>query len=240
MVSDNPKCGPVIAAIAASFLMLIGGLMYRILATPVNKTPINPAALERLPLQIGDWMGQDIPLDERTVRVAGIDAYVNRRYSFPDGLGYVSLYIGCGVNVSEVLGHRPEICYSGAGWILVDRRPMELPMNGGLKLPCSLFEFIRGGLGRNRLSVLNYLIVDGQFYSDISPVMPMAWRRFRAVDYVTRVQIVSTEVLTADLAIRTACAFAVDSAPYITRLFEDVEKDRNAGSVPMRQGRELH
>ncbi len=71
--NDNPNRQPVIvAAVVAGFLMLVSSAAYRVLAArlaaPVNTTLLSPAALERLPLQIGNWAGQNVPLDEAIVR----------------------------------------------------------------------------------------------------------------------------------------------------------------------------
>jgi len=236
-MSHNSNHRPVIvAAITASLLMFVFGLTYRILAArldaPVGKTPIDPAILERFPAQIGDWTGQDVPLDEATVRATGTDAHINRVYSRGNGLESVSLYVASGVKVYELVGHRPEVCYIGAGWRLVDRCAVELPLNDGTKLPCSVLQFCRFGLDTRRLTALNYFIMDGRYYGDFSAVLSKAERRFAAVGYAVQVQIVtSTEPLTIDPATRLVCDFAVDSASSIARLFGDLEKDRSSGEV---------
>ncbi|MBW1869140.1 MAG: hypothetical protein JRI73_07560, partial [Deltaproteobacteria bacterium] len=67
--SDNLNRRPVIiATIAASSIMLSFGIGYRVLAArlaaPVDTIPLSPEALERLPLQLGDWTGREVPLDE--------------------------------------------------------------------------------------------------------------------------------------------------------------------------------
>ena len=86
-----------VAAITASFLMLIFGLVHHVLAArlaaPVNTISIDPAALERLPLQIGDWVGQEVPLDEAVVRNTDTEAHISRRYSRPDASQYVGFYV---------------------------------------------------------------------------------------------------------------------------------------------------
>jgi len=115
MRSDSPDHKSVIvAAIAASLLMAILGMTHRILAArlcaPANETPINPAAVERFPMQIGGWRGQDVPLDEEVVRKTGTDARINHRYS-RSALQSVLLYVACGVNAGHLMSHRPEVCY---------------------------------------------------------------------------------------------------------------------------------
>lgn len=238
MTSDNSNRRlVVVAAIAASFLVLIFGLTHRALVARLvvfeNKTPIDPAALERLPLQIGGWTGQDVPLDEAIVDAAGADAHINRiyrRYSHSSGLESVSLFVACGVNASEVLIHRPPVCYITAGFPLIDHRSMELLLDDGIKLPCSIFQFFHGGLDTKKVTVLHYLIADGQYFGDVSLSLLLSGRGIRAVGYAAQVQIIaSTESLTADSAKRLVSAFAVDSALSIDRLFEALEEDRSSG-----------
>ncbi len=235
MISDNANRRlVVVAAIAASLLILIFDLTYRVLVAPleffVNKTPIDPAALERFPLQIGGWTGQDVPVDEAIVDATGTDAYINRRYSRSGGLESVLLYVASGVAARALVSHRPEVCHVAAGWTLVDHRSMELPLNDGIKLPCSVFQFSRGGFNTGKRTVLCFYIVEGQYCGDVSLLRSKAWRGSGTVRYAAQVQIVaSSESLTADSATRLVSAFAVDSASSIARLFEALEKDRSSG-----------
>jgi hypothetical protein len=231
---DTTRRPVVVAAITASFLILTGGLTYRALAArlgaPVNRAPVDPAALDRLPLEIGGWTGQDVPLDEAIVRKTGTDAHINRRYSRGNGSESISLYIACGVTARALMPHRPEVCYVGAGWTLVDRQPTELPLNDGTTLPCSIFQFSRGGLNAEGMIVIDYFIVDGQYCGDVSLLRSRAWRGSATVRYVAQVQIVaSIGAATTDSVTRLVSAFAVDSASLIARLFEGVGSERILG-----------
>lgn len=232
MTSDNAnRRMVVVAAIAASFLVLIFGLTHRALVARLvvfeNKTPIDPAALERLPLQIGDWTGQDVPVDEAIVDATGTDAHITRRYSRNGDLESVSLYVACGV---KALVHRPPACYIAAGLSLVDRRSRELLLDDGMKLPCSIFQFFQGGLDTKKVTVLHYSIADGRYFGDVSGSLLKASQGIRAVGYVAQVQIIaSTESLTDDSVTRLVSAFAVDSALSIARLFEALEENRGSG-----------
>ena len=235
MTSDNAnRRMVVVAAIAASFLVLIFGLTHRALLARLvvfeNKTPIDPAALERFPLQIAGWMAQDVPVDEAIVDATGTDAHISRRYSRNGDLESVSLYVACGVNAYKVLSHRPPACYIAAGLSLVDSRSKELLLNDGIKLPCSISQFFHGVLDTKKVTVLHYLIADGQYFGDVSVSLYQAGRGIRSVGYVAQVQIIaSTESLTDDSTARLVSAFAVDSASSIARLFEALEKDQSSG-----------
>jgi len=235
MKIENQNLRPVmIAAITASLLMLILGLGYRVLAArleaPVHATPISPAVLQRLPLQIGDWTGREVPLDEAIVRATDTDAHINRSYSRNNGLEFVSLYIATGVKARDLMPHRPEVCYTGAGWTLMDKRSMELDLNDGTALTCNVMQFSRGILTVNKVVVLDYYLVDGEYCSDVSLLRSKAWRGSGTVRYVAQVQIVTSisSNQTTNAAARSVSTFAVESASSISKLFGDVEDDQEA------------
>ena len=231
--NQNPR--PVMfAAVAASLLMLVFGLGYRVLATrleaPVNTTPISPAVLERFTMQIGDWTGREVPLDEAIVRATDTDAHINRSYSRNNGSEFITLYIATGVKARDLMPHRPEVCYTGAGWTRIDKRSMELPLSDGTALPCNVMQFSRGVLTVNKIVVLDYYIVDGEYCRDVSLLRSKAWRGSGTVRYVAQVQIVTSiqSNQTADSATKSVSAFAVESASSISKLFEDIEDDQEA------------
>jgi len=233
MVSNTTRRRSVAAAaIAASFLMLIFGLGYHVLAarleSPVHTITLSPAALERFPMQIGDWVGQEVPMDEAIVRRTDTDALINRRYSRSIALENVGLYVAYGVRARELMPHRPEVCYPGAGWTLIDKRSIELPLSDGMQLPCRILEFSRGTLNTTKVLVLNYYIVDGQYCNDVSLLRSKAWRGSGTVRYAVQVQIVAsvTNNYIADSVAKMICDFAVESASSIFRLFESAEETR--------------
>lgn len=238
MINDNPnsKCRPAVAAaITASFMILILGLTYRVLAarllTPVSNSPIDPNALDGFPMQIGDWTGQDLPLDETIPRQIGADAYINRRYSHRSGIGSVSLFIAATGVTRMLVGHPPEICNVVAGSTLTDDQSVELPLDDGTMLPCRILQFSRGSvLDPEKKTVLYYYMAEGQFCGNRSALRSKVRRGSNIVNCVAQVQIAasSAETATADSATRLACAFAADSASSITMLFEDLEKDRSS------------
>lgn len=232
----------IVATVAASFLMLVFGIGYRVLAArlaaPVNTAPINPAVVEQFPMQIGSWTGQEVPMDEAIVRATDTDAHLNRRYSRHGGVESVVLYVACGVKARDLMPHRPEVCYTGAGWTLMDRRSLDLPLNDGTELPCNVMQFARGAFNAEKVMVLDYYIVDGQFCRDVSLLRSKAWLGYGAVGYVAQVQIVVpvTTTQTADSAQRIVSDFASASASLIAGLFEGAERNEN---VRMEEGKKI-
>jgi EpsI family protein len=224
---DKPNLRPVIvAAVVASVLMLSFGLMHHALAArlaaPTGKTPIDPNVLAAFPVQIGSWAGRDVPMDEAVVRATDTDARINRLYTRDNGLKSVSFYVACGVQARDLMPHRPEVCYTGNGWTLVTRSSLELPMSDGKRLPCNVIQFSRGALNAQKVVVLDYYLVDGEYCADVSLLRSKAWRGSGAVGYVAQVQIVSpiTETMAGDAATRLVSGFAVESAPLVARMFE--------------------
>ena len=220
----------MVAAVATSVLMLIYGLGYRVLAarleSPVNTTPISQETLDRLPMQIGDWTGQEVPLDVTVVRATDTDAHLSRRYLGHGAAENAWLYVACGVKARDLMPHRPEVCYTGAGWTLMDGRDMELSLDDGAKLPCNFMRFSRGLLSKEKVAVLYYYIVDGEYCGDVSLLRSKAWRGSGTVGYVAQVQVVTPILsdLNADAATEIVSRFAAESALPIARLFERAEQ----------------
>jgi len=231
------------AAVAASLLMLIFGTTYRVvdarLETPVKTPPISQAALDRFPSQIGEWEGQDVAMDEATIRQTDTDARINRQYSRRSGLGAISFYVASGVKARDLMPHHPEVCYIGAGWTLVSRRATELPLTDGTALPCNILQFSRGALGAQRIIVLDYYIVDGQRCPDVSRLRSKAWHGSGAVRYVAQVQITTgvAETQPANVAEMLICGFAADSASSVAGLFQDIGEilDQDESREPLKE-----
>jgi EpsI family protein len=228
------KTSAAIAAIVSSVLMLVFGLGFRVLAArlsaPVDTMPIDPEALQQLPLRIGDWTGQEVPLDEAIVRATDTDAHINRRYSRRSGLESALLYIASGVKARDLMPHRPEVCYTGAGWTLTNRQSVDLPLSNEMKLPCNILQFSRGTLDKSRVIVLDYYLVDGQYCRDVSLLRSKAWRGSGTVDYVAQVQIVT--LIAPGQTVQSAMAilsdFAVASTSLIVDVFKGVVEDRSS------------
>jgi EpsI family protein len=238
MDNDSRLRRPVIvAAVIASTLMLVFGLTYRVVAArlegPVDSTPISPDALARFPMQVGDWTGEDVPMDEEIVRATDTDAHLNRRYTHHGGLEAVSFYIASGVKARDLMPHRPEVCYTGSGWTLTDRRSVELPLSGTTKLPCNVMQFSRGALNTQKVVVLDYYLVDGQYCADVSLLRSKAWRGSGTVRYVAQVQVVTpvTEALNATAAVKLVSDFTMGSAALTAALFEDSQTDKSASDL---------
>ena len=232
----RPRPYPLGGAVVGVILLVASGFGYRALASRYasvgRATPIPKGTLARLPLELGDWTGTDVPLDEAIIRRTDTDDHLNRNYTRRDGRAVVSVFIGYGVNIRDLMPHRPEVCYGGAGWTLVETRAVELPMSDGATLPFQLHRFKRGVLESRQVVVANYYIVSGEYCGDVSLLRSKAGE-FR-VDgaYAAQVQVAANAGEFADAAEETVQAFVVDSSPLVRRLLEDAVTKVEDGASP--------
>lgn len=102
-------------------------------------------SISGLPMQIGEWRGQDGPgIEPEVMAVLGVDDYINRIYfnerSFP-----ASLYIGYYRSQREGdTIHSPLNCLPGAGWNPVQRGRLQIPVEGGRSIEINRISVMKG------------------------------------------------------------------------------------------------
>jgi len=206
-------------------LLLAAGLGFRVLAERLDVlsgcVPLPRGTLARLPLQIGDWAGEEVPMGDRVVRATDTDDHVNRTYRLASGTEAVSLWIAYGVRFRDLMPHRPEVCYPGNGWTSEGIRTEKLTTSRGEAIPVRILRFSQGGLGSDEITILNYYDVDGQYCPDVSLLRSRSWRPSEKVRYVAQVQIAcarSSGLRSPEEVVR---AFAREAAPVISSLLSD-------------------
>ena len=229
-IRNTDKPGYVTAALVVVVLLLVSGIGYRAVASRLSNfigiAPLPQGTLAQLPLQVGDWVGRDAPVDEETIEIADVDDYVNRFYERRDGKAAASLYVAFrrrdvayGVPVRDLMPHHPKVCYPATGdWTLEESQEVVLEGADGLTLPIEMLRFRRGDLQVERVAVACYYIVDGRTGSSVDMLRPNGWRPKRDVRYVAQIQIACGEGLLGMSAEEQVRAFAVDSAPDIRSL----------------------
>ncbi len=132
-------------------LAAVGAFSQWCFFSPVK--PESPARVASIPLQLGDWVGQDVPLDKRTYQMLETQDILYRRYRSDSERSPVDLSIVLSRGNRKAF-HPPEVCYVGSGYHL-DRRPhefLEIPsMAGGSRVP---FNSLRVGYGQDQELVL--------------------------------------------------------------------------------------
>ena len=103
-------------------LIFLGGLNLFPLTPPVafhldeSKSPF----FETFPAEIGEWRGEDAPVDERTYEILETRNVLSRNYKNPDG-GVVHLLM-VGSFKDRRVAHPPEVCYMSSNFVIVDER----------------------------------------------------------------------------------------------------------------------
>ena len=188
---------PLCAAVLISFLMLLAiGVFYRTFSAYLQKTLSSPVNLDRplngVPLSVGNWNGQDVPISLEILKVAQNDDYVNRFYSNSNLRIYANLYIAFSATPRTMLGHRPQVCYKGAGWILDEVVEKELISSKGKRFSCLVHKFHKD---YEEVYVLNYYILNGKITTSESGFTGIALRvpniDGKIARYVAQVQISS-------------------------------------------------
>ncbi|MDO8301778.1 MAG: exosortase-associated EpsI family protein [Sedimentisphaerales bacterium] len=190
---------PKSACIVTLIAMVVCGVLYKTVAQRLQKsvgTPIRlPVPLRALPFVIGDWTGRDVPLDESIVEAAANDDFCSRFYLNRNSNYGVTLYLAYSARPRTMLGHRPDVCYVGAGWILDSTEKSSFVATSGKKIPCLLHRFHRPQLSPEELVVLNFYILNGKVSAEESGFSGIQWRtpniEGNIARYVAQVQISS-------------------------------------------------
>jgi EpsI family protein len=107
-------------------ICFLAGSAFLASATETEPTMIRES-LYRFSMQIGDWRGEDRPLEERTLEVLGVNDYLSRYYFAPSGP--IGLYIGFYETQRQGSTiHSPMNCLPGAGWNPVSRSYLTVPV----------------------------------------------------------------------------------------------------------------
>lgn len=155
---------PVGAAVVLCVAVLgIFGYGYRGFSGFLEKAASAPVMLERplgeIPLEIGQWKGVDVPISLEILKVAQNDDFVNRLYINRTKRLSANLYIPFSATPGTMLGHRPRVCFKGAGWIHDETSDVVLTSVGGREFSCLVHKFHKD---YQDIYVLNFYVLNGK------------------------------------------------------------------------------
>ena len=141
---------PATRRVALCLATLILGLTAQaaLEAMTTIERPALRARLATVPMELGDWVGQDSPVDPAILKEAQTDDYLSREYEDRRHPGRrVSLW----VNYSKTglnLRHSPEICLPSGGWTKIESqcKVVAVPRPGGGEAPVTRLGYARGEL----------------------------------------------------------------------------------------------
>jgi len=99
---------------------------------------IHPLAksVDSLPIQIEEFEGKDVALDDEIQKILNADAVVNRTYSRSNG-DSISVHVSAWFrpeSMTYVAPHIPRVCYTNGGWKILEERTVTINTAIG-KLP---------------------------------------------------------------------------------------------------------
>ena len=222
-----------VSTCVAVALLATSGFAYRLAASQfaqlTGAARLPQGTLSRLPLRIGDWVGRELTINAAVIQITDTDDRISRTYSQRGTPSRVSLFVGFGTRMRDLMPHRPQVCYPGAGWTHEQTRRAGVPLNNGAELPCQIHTFSRGGLDTRRVTVLNYYLIDGKFYPDVEELRSQALQFRTDVGYVAQVQIASGQDWPRNAAEKSLRAFAAASAGLIQTLLANAVATAGTG-----------
>jgi EpsI family protein len=79
------------------------------------------------PMQIGEWNGREVPLDQQVLEALRVDDHISREYASKTGV--IGLYIGFYQTQRQGTAiHSPMNCLPGAGWDPIHRSYLNVPV----------------------------------------------------------------------------------------------------------------
>jgi EpsI family protein len=104
--------------------------------------------LAQIPLELGDWVGEELSVDPMILKEAQTDDYLNRVY---EDRAHPGRKLWLWINYSREglnLRHSPEICLPSGGWSKVESqcRVIAVPSGGGNEFPVMRLGYAQGEL----------------------------------------------------------------------------------------------
>jgi EpsI family protein len=203
--------------ILAVVLLVSAGMTYRILASGlerlVSRTIKLPVPMSAFPSQIGNWSGKDLPIPNTTKEYMErnfADDYFSRQYINSGTGARVGVYVVyCSSQPGGIVGHKPQVCYPGNGWIHDGTETEEFISPAGQKIPYLIHRFHKPTSMTNQV-VLNFYVLNGKPTAEEKDFSGLFGLRLNFAGdparYVAQVQISSV----LDNSVRTMAKDVVD------------------------------
>jgi EpsI family protein len=117
------------------------------------------ALVSKFPMQIGEWKGKDLPVDDRTYEILETKNLILREYAKGDDKVY--LYIIYSQDNRKV-SHPPEVCFEGSGITVVKKDRIQIDLTAGKKISVNKLIVEKEGLS----NVILYWYKAGDYYID--------------------------------------------------------------------------
>ena len=158
-----------LAAVVAVLMLVTAGAAYRKMAVHMGEdlAPVRlPVPLERLPLEVDGWKGEDLPIAESIKEYMlrnFADDYISRRYVHAAQSLWADVYVVyCSSKPGGIIGHKPTVCFPGQGWIHDGTEPSKVTSRSGRPISCLIHRFHKPAPSNQQVVVLSFYILNGQ------------------------------------------------------------------------------
>lgn len=170
----------IINWLLAASIVFFAGMIYRIHASRQVLMVVSclklPVSLEFFPFMVKDWVGRDVPIAEHIQKMSGNDDFINRLYANGSTNQWANVYIVYTGQPRIMLGHRPEVCYVGGGWIHENSERSQFLTSAGRAVPCLIHHFYKPNITHDEIVVLSFYILNGQVTCDERNFSGLGWR----------------------------------------------------------------
>ena len=144
----------VVVYFGTDYVRRVGGVTKDI-ALPETK-------LETLPMQLGNWKGEDTELDTRIFRKIGAEDVVSRLYRDPLGKE-VTLHGAVFGEFVRGVPHSPTVCYPGNGWTKIEQKDVDIEIPNEPAISARAITYDMEG---RRILVMFWYQLDDQIFRD--------------------------------------------------------------------------
>ena len=151
--------------VALGVAILASGLAAEAAVERVTRTDRPPLKrpLASIPMELGDWVGRDEPVDPQVAAASQATEYINRVYT---RRGHPREQVWLWMNYSETglnLRHSPEVCLPSGGWEKAEAmtRVIEVERPDGSRQPISLLGYAKDELVQ-RIGFWYYIFGEGR------------------------------------------------------------------------------
>lgn len=163
VVKSQYKLRPISAFLIGLVLLVLAGIGYRYASVYLEEALSEPIVLEvplsKFPVEVNGWSGRDVEIPEEIQKVAGNDDFLNRAYSNKNIDAWVNIYIAFSARPRTMLGHNPQFCYRGSGWISQEIAEGQIKTVEGKEIDHLLHRFKKDD---EEVYVLNFYILNGE------------------------------------------------------------------------------
>lgn len=130
--------------------------------------------LNQFPARLGDWTGKDEPMDPRLFEAIRAEATVNRVYQEETG-SRLAIQVAAFAGNETTLPHRPQGCYTKAGWSIADQKEVPIRVADQPPRPAQLLAFEQEG---QRIHVLYWYQFGEAHVLDYDGLRRERWKLF--------------------------------------------------------------